>query len=108
MEAKFDATGPKSREQLERIYREIAGVNPNFDANVRDEEQQRVLIAKVMQQLMAVTDPMVMMSMLVVCLGFMSDEHNVNRQHLADLLLEAKQRHAMEIVGNIAPKGLVP
>lgn len=94
---KFDPTGPKSKEQLERIYREVSGVNPGNRFDLRDEEQQRIMIAKAMQVLMQRTDPLVMMSMLVVALGFMADEHNVNRGHLCDLLREARQNLPVEV-----------
>ncbi len=104
---KFDPTGPKSKEQLERLYREISGVNPGADAMLRDEEAQRIFIAKVMQGLMQNTDPMVLTTMLVVALGFMSDEHGYNRQHIADLLLQARQHHTLEVVGK-APNVEVP
>lgn len=104
---KFDPTGPKSEAQLQQLYREISGVNPGANFQLNDEEGQRILIAKVMQSLMQRTDPIVLMTMLVVALGFMSDEHNVNRQHLADLLLQAKQRHTYEMTGTLAkPEGM--
>lgn len=89
----------KSDANLQRIYREIAGENPQLTGNshnVADEEQQRVLIAKTMQALMQRTDPMVLMSMLVVALGYMSDSHNVNREHLCQLLREARQTMPLE------------
>lgn len=83
---------PKSEAELMRIYREIAGTTPSVDnTTLVDEEQQRVLIAKTMQALMQRTHPMVMLSMLVVALGFMSDQHNVDREHLCKLLREARQ-----------------
>lgn len=83
---------PKSDEALKRIYREIAGVNPSMaKVSLADEEQQRILIAKTMQQLMLRTEPLTLMTMLVVALGYMSDEHNVDREHLCKLLREARQ-----------------
>ena len=85
-------TDPKSDAELQRIYREIAGTNPSFEGvTAGDEEQQRVLIAKTMGELMKRTNPMVMMTMLVVALGYMADTHNVNREHLAQLVREARQ-----------------
>ncbi len=83
---------PKSDDELKRIYREIAGVNPGVASmQLGDEEAQRVLIAKAMQQLMLRTHPMVMMTMLVIALGYMADEHSVDREHLCKLLREARQ-----------------
>lgn len=83
---------PKSNDELQRIYREIAGATPSVgNITLLDEEQQRVFIAKTMQALMQRTHPMVLMTMLVVALGYMSDEHSVDREHLCKLLREAKQ-----------------
>lgn len=85
------ATDPKSDDELKRIYRELAGVNPTFGQNLMDEETQRVFISKTLAQLMQRTHPMVMMTMMVVALGYMADEHGVNREHLITVLREARQ-----------------
>lgn len=84
-------TDPKSDAELRRIYREIAGANPTVNIPVLDEEQQRVFIAKTLHALMERTHPMVLMTMLVIALGYMADTHNINREHLTKLLGEARQ-----------------
>ncbi len=93
------ATDPKSTDELKRIYREIAGVNPSL-ANVplMDEEDQRVFIAKTLQALMTRTHPMVLMTMLIVALGYLSDEHSVDREHLVKL--------TMTLAADIKPGGV--
>jgi hypothetical protein len=98
------ALDPKSNDELKRIYREIAGTNPSMaNVSLMDEEDQRVFIAKTMQQLMLRTHPMVLMTMLIVALGYMSDEHNVDREHLVKLLREARQ--TMQLAADIKPGG---
>jgi hypothetical protein len=93
-------TTDKSDENLKRIYREIAGTNPTLDTvNLADEEGQRVLCAKAIAALMERTHPLVLMSMLVVGLGYLADTHNVNREHLAQLLREARQTMPLQMGG---------
>jgi hypothetical protein len=88
-------------EELRQIHKRIVSAHRGAETETRDEEQQRVLISKVIQGLMTRTDPMTLMSMLVVALAFMADEHGVNRDHLVSLLREAKQRHAL-VIGGVA------
>jgi hypothetical protein len=91
---------PKSNEELQRIYREIAGTTPSLD-NIAlvDEEQQRVFIAKMLKACMDRTHPMVMMTMMCIALGYMADEHNVGREHLCSVLREAKQTMTLQAGG---------
>lgn len=95
---------PKSNAELQRIYREIAGSAPSVgNIKLEDEEQQRVLIAKMLQQLMLRTHPMVMMTMMCVALGYMADEYGVGREHLCNVLRSAQQ--TMPLVATVKAGG---
>lgn len=93
-------------DEIRRIYREVAGTDlasPALSADIRDEEHQRTAIAKSIALMAQRCHPTVLISMLVVALAFLADEHNVDREHLIRLLRDARQRQVLEMTGTGAP-----
>lgn len=82
-------------EELRRIHSQIVSAHKGAERETKDEEGQRVFIARALQQLMTSTDPLTLMSMLVVALAFMCDEEGIDKDHVVKLFREAKQRHAL-------------
>lgn len=75
--------------ELERIYKQIAGKSPT--RSDYSEQKQRELIAGTIKAMSDRTEPAVLMSMMVVALAFMCDQHSVSREVISKALLSTTQ-----------------
>lgn len=91
-----------TNDDMNRIYTRLLGESPDASPALRralrDERGQREFIAKTIERMSRITDPLVLISMLVVGAAYLADEHSVSRDQLARVLLEARQSHAVELV----------
>lgn len=87
-------------DEIGRIYREIVGedhASPAVDRRARDEQAERVMIAKTIALLDRRCDPMTLITMLAIGLKFLSEEHHVGIEQVITVLREARQVHNLEM-----------